>query len=231
MELSVVATQVCRACGERKPIEEFDLRGDTGRRRNHCKSCRREYQADRYRRCTPASSRSTRLIGAAETFRCTRCGEWKQSDDFPTRAKGSAFLHSWCKACFTTYKAERHQRNHEKEMRRIRRNQAATVSANRARALEYLLTHPCVDCGERDPVVLDFDHVHGDKIADVSVMISNGWPWRKVEAEIAKCDVRCANDHRRVTKKRREEKKRTITDGMSPLPRPRTGSNRRPAVP
>lgn len=205
MELSVAATQTCRTCAETKPTEEFDLRGDTGKRTTQCKACRRAYQAERYRHSAPASTRSTRMIGAAETFRCSRCGEAKPTDAFPTRAAGSRFLHSWCKACFATYKAARHQQNHEQEMRRIRRNQAATVGANRARALGHLLSHPCVDCGERDPVVLEFDHVRGEKIADVSMMISNGWPWWRIEAEIAKCDVRCANDHRRVTKRRREE--------------------------
>jgi len=92
-------------------------------------------------------------------------------------------------------------------MRRIRRNHDARVAANRALLNAYLATHPCVDCGETDTAVLDFDHVRGEKFADVSLMIAFGYSWPKIALEIAKCDVRCANDHRRVTKARREQSK------------------------
>ncbi|HUQ34490.1 MAG TPA: hypothetical protein VM095_20380 [Pyrinomonadaceae bacterium] len=64
---------------------------------------------------------------------------------------------------------------------------------------EYLEGHPCVDCGESDPIVLEFDHVRGKKSYAVS---SLGWrlvSWDSVMKEIAKCDVRCANCHRRRT--------------------------------
>ena len=90
-------------------------------------------------------------------------------------------------------------------MQRIRRNNAARVAANRARVDEYLLTHPCVDCGVTDLVVLEFDHVRGVKVGDVSALVTSGYPWTKIEAEIAKCDVRCANCHRRVTVERRKK--------------------------
>jgi formate-dependent nitrite reductase cytochrome c552 subunit len=88
-------------------------------------------------------------------------------------------------------------------MQRIRRNSAARLAANRARVDDYLLTHPCVDCGLTDLVVLEFDHVRGVKVGDVSALVGSGYPWAKIEAEIAKCDVRCANCHRRVTVERR----------------------------
>lgn len=58
----------------------------------------------------------------------------------------------------------------------------------------------CVDCGETDPVVLDFDHVSGRKSAGVSRMRTSSLP--KLLTEIAKCEVRCANCHRRVTTQR-----------------------------
>ncbi len=61
------------------------------------------------------------------------------------------------------------------------------------------LSRPCVDCGEPDPIVLEFDHVRGEKRADVDSLITVGCSRALLLAEIAKCDVRCANCHRRRT--------------------------------
>jgi hypothetical protein len=62
-----------------------------------------------------------------------------------------------------------------------------------------LLHHSCVDCGESDPLVLDFDHVRGMKKRHVSRMISGGTSIETLRKEIEKCVVRCANCHRRKT--------------------------------
>jgi hypothetical protein len=71
---------------------------------------------------------------------------------------------------------------------------------NRLFVLDYLLGHPCVDCGERDPVVLDFDHVRGVKKAGVCFLANIGTAsLETLRAEIEKCEVRCANCHRRKT--------------------------------
>ena len=66
----------------------------------------------------------------------------------------------------------------------------------------YLETHSCVDCGEHDKIVLDFDHVRGRKICDVSRMVSSGYRLWRITEEIAKCEVRCANCHRKITQQR-----------------------------
>ena len=68
--------------------------------------------------------------------------------------------------------------------------------------VEYLSEHPCVDCGESDPIVLEFDHVEG-KTMNVSKMRSQRYKWSVIVKEIAKCEVRCANCHRRTTHNRR----------------------------
>lgn len=87
------------------------------------------------------------------------------------------------------------------------RGERMDAYANRRRlrlqtlVLSYLRCHPCVDCGEADPVVLDFDHLR-DKSANVSSMVFAGRPWAAIEAEIEKCEVVCANCHRRRTGRR-----------------------------
>lgn len=73
----------------------------------------------------------------------------------------------------------------------------------------YLAQHPCVDCGETDPVVLEFDHVRGTKVAEVSSFVRNLASMKRILAEIAKCDVRCANCHRRRTAAERMKRKRS----------------------
>jgi len=60
---------------------------------------------------------------------------------------------------------------------------------------EYLLKHPCVDCGETNPLVLQFDHVRGEKRKAISAMVSNSSSLGAIKKEIKKTDVRCANCH------------------------------------
>jgi hypothetical protein len=64
--------------------------------------------------------------------------------------------------------------------------------------LDYLRDTPCVDCGERDPVVLDFDHI-GVKRSGVVQLAGRECSIANLEAEISQCEVRCANCHRRRT--------------------------------
>jgi hypothetical protein len=74
----------------------------------------------------------------------------------------------------------------------------ATAPEARRSRWEYLLSHPCVDCGESDPLVLEFDHRSGKRAA-ISDLMRNHASWQVISAEIAKCDVRCANCHKRRT--------------------------------
>jgi hypothetical protein len=66
--------------------------------------------------------------------------------------------------------------------------------------VSYLREHACADCGETDPIVLEFDHLR-----DKEFGIGTGFrdrAWQSVLDEMAKCDVVCANCHRRRTAKR-----------------------------
>ena len=67
---------------------------------------------------------------------------------------------------------------------------------------DYLKTHPCVDCGETNPITLEFDHISDDKHFSISDAVRLGYSIKKIEIEIAKCEVRCANCHRKKTYER-----------------------------
>ena len=70
----------------------------------------------------------------------------------------------------------------------------------REKLLTFLYTRSCLDCGEKDPVVLDFDHVdQSTKFKSISQMLSGHYSWNSLMKEIEKCEIRCANCHRRRT--------------------------------
>ena len=66
----------------------------------------------------------------------------------------------------------------------------------------HLKANPCVDCGETNTIVLEFDHIGDDKHFSISDAVRRGFSMEKVKDEIAKCEVRCANCHRRKTYER-----------------------------
>lgn len=86
-------------------------------------------------------------------------------------------------------------------VQRRRDIQKAHRRRNHLRLLDYLSTHPCVDCGEADPVVLEFDHIdRANKKQDITRMVTGmHYGWERIVEEIAKCVVRCANCHRKKT--------------------------------
>jgi hypothetical protein len=70
----------------------------------------------------------------------------------------------------------------------------------RQKLLEYLSSKQCIDCGEKDPIVFEFDHRETDKkFKQISRMLAGHYSWESILREIEKCDIRCANCHRRKT--------------------------------
>lgn len=70
---------------------------------------------------------------------------------------------------------------------------------------ELKLHSGCVDCGyAAHPEALDFDHLPGfDKGFNIGMGLRSR-SWAALEAEVLKCEVRCANCHRVKTAQRRE---------------------------
>jgi hypothetical protein len=71
----------------------------------------------------------------------------------------------------------------------------------RAFIAAHLKANPCIDCGETNIIVLEFDHLHS-KDFNISDATRKGVGIKKLKNEIAKCEVRCANCHRKKTYER-----------------------------
>ena len=87
----------------------------------------------------------------------------------------------------------------------VKDSQKRIRERNRQYIIEYLTKNPCSSCGEKDLLVLDFDHIiPATKKHNVSRMVSSQHHSIKaIQTEIDKCQVLCANCHRRKTYKER----------------------------
>lgn len=133
---------------------------------------------------------------------CGICDIEKQESDFHANATKRDGLQSKCKLCQARYLKQHYEKNKAYYVAKARKAKVRQYLLLKKRVNKFLHTHPCVDCGEADPVVLEFDHVRGAKLYSVSVMVcKRGSSWKAVQEEIAKCEVRCANCHRRKTAK------------------------------
>ena len=131
---------------------------------------------------------------------CPRCSMTKPLTEFNRKFDG---LQPTCRDCNRTYLREHYRNNKQYYVVK-----AANLKARLCAILDgYLSEHPCVDCGERDIIVLDFDHVRGQKIRSVTDMARLGVSLDTMMAEIDKCEIRCANCHRRATHARRQSTK------------------------
>lgn len=128
---------------------------------------------------------------------CTKCNCEKDLLLFSARKRSKDGRSSWCRACFKTNWEKRYYEHHEHYRSSHNESREKLRERNARRVFEYLKSHSCIHCGESDPIVLEFDHRNSDdKIESVSILIRDS-SWERIELEIQKCDVLCANCHRR----------------------------------
>ena len=124
---------------------------------------------------------------------CRRCGQVRDESEFRSR-NGKIVMP--CKKCYLEYGRRHYQNNKQYYVDKARRRSNAISKVYKERIWQYLLEHPCVDCGNADPRVLEFDHVRGEKKYNISELQYKRVSWEVVLAEIEKCEIRCANCHR-----------------------------------
>ena len=127
---------------------------------------------------------------------CGRCHVAKPIAEFPIKNAARGTYRSYCRPCGREYGKEHYRKNIATYLTRKKSRAPIDRLCNRQFVSDYLSTHPCVDCGETDPVVLEFDHRdRNEKRDDVGRLIHTSTV-NVVRAEIEKCEVRCGNCHR-----------------------------------
>lgn len=127
---------------------------------------------------------------------CNKCKTLKNDNEFHSRNKALGTFSSNCKICRKLI----HKQHYQANRNNYKEKSLETKNRNREFIIEYLKLHPCIDCGEKDPIVLEFDHL-SNKSKLISKMVNDGNCIKSIQKEIDKCVVRCANCHRRKTAK------------------------------
>jgi hypothetical protein len=138
---------------------------------------------------------------------CKICNVDKDKELFSWKNKTKGVKHKRCKECVSKLVKKHYLANKDKYKQKAKKLNPLYVERNKSFALNYLKENPCIDCGETDPIVLDFDHVRGKKEDNVANMIRQAISLDIIKEEIKKCEVRCANCHRRKTAKERNSYK------------------------
>lgn len=131
-----------------------------------------------------------------DTKKCCRCKEFLPVTEFG----GITKIADYCRPCKRIVEKTNHSKNIEK--RRAQNNAAAARRYLRNRLLldDYCVGKSCIDCGEDDPIVFEFDHIdQSTKREPISDMLgSHNWE-NSILPELEKCVIRCANCHRKRT--------------------------------
>lgn len=121
-----------------------------------------------------------------ETSVCRKCYERKPLTEFSPHKRTKLKVHPYCRSCHAQYRAQ-----YQAKRRLINRNFVD----------EILKSRSCIDCGITDPIVLEFDHINPAHKENTISNIIRKDSFEKLQAELSKCVVRCANCHRRRTAK------------------------------
>ena len=131
--------------------------------------------------------------------RCQKCHIEKDEEEYVWRFKALGKRDDICKSCRKIYNDQYFNGPaKERHLQQVKERKQIAREVAREYILNYLATHPCVECGESDIRVLEFHHI-GDKEQTISHMVAEGFSVDRIQRELDKCQVLCANCHRKLT--------------------------------
>lgn len=131
--------------------------------------------------------------------KCTICKEERPLGEFNKNSGRKDGLQPQCRECSRRASRKYYETHNKLHRENVGRRNRRILKENQDKLIAYFAAHPCTDCGESDLLVLEFDHLR-DKLKNVASLMK--FSWARIEEEIAKCEVVCANCHRRRTAKR-----------------------------
>ena len=132
---------------------------------------------------------------------CATCGEFKNESEYNWRNKLLGKRWGTCRDCQSEQKKKWCENNRERHVANMYEQRLSKQDVGREYIWNHLSTHPCVDCGQSYPAVLEFHHVRGVKRKEVTRLVRDGYSIKTIQKEIDKCDVVCANCHKLRTYK------------------------------
>ena len=134
--------------------------------------------------------------------KCSNCKFLKPLSDFNKWCKSKDGRNPRCRECQCAYGRQLYKLS-AKRRAQVRKSDKSWRKRLAKAVWDYKAERGCADCGNNDPVVLEFDHVRGKKSFNVGNAVPSGFSYNRIMAEIKKCVVVCANCHRIRTFKRR----------------------------
>ena len=107
------------------------------------------------------------------------------------------YAKGWCNTHYAQDYYRKKGRLSQAERWRIIKSQRLVLKQAKIDLVVAEKDQPCADCGNRFPsYVMDFDHIKGTKRFNISKAMHGTWSIKTMRAEMAKCEVICANCHR-----------------------------------
>lgn len=131
---------------------------------------------------------------------CTKCEKDLPEEEFHFKVKSEGKRKTICKTCTKKYRKLYYDDNRESAIAYSLESNKERMVRNQQFVWDYLKEKHCVNCGEKDPIVLQFDHINEkDKFKEISTLISEKYGIETIKTEIEKCQILCANCHLKKT--------------------------------
>lgn len=128
-----------------------------------------------------------------DTKTCSRCKQLKSIEEFGVRRNGVP--QPYCRECVRVYGREHYKNNKSKYIDRNKRFRYLVQEWY----IQYKETLRCSKCGENHPATLDFHHNDpSHKEFNIARYYQSAGSITRLEKEIEKCSVLCANCHRKL---------------------------------